>query len=91
MRRKNTRSDRAEQADLVTMARWVAATGQRLCILFEGRDTAGKAALSGDRDKLNPRQCRVVALTKPTETSRPMYFQRFVSNCLQKAKSCCRP
>lgn len=70
------------QAELVTMARWVAATGQRLCILFEGRDTAGKGgAIQAIADKLNPRQCRVVALPKPTETEQKQwYFQRFVSH-----------
>ena len=64
------------QAELVAMARWVAATGQRLVVLFEGRDTAGKGgAIQAIADKLNPRQCRVVALPKPTDAeARPMVF-----------------
>ncbi|MEO6113816.1 MAG: polyphosphate kinase 2, partial [Sphingomicrobium sp.] len=51
------------QAEMVSMARWVQATGQRIAILFEGRDTAGKGgAIQAVADKLNPRQCRTVAL-----------------------------
>lgn len=50
------------EAELVAMARWVAATGQRVLVLFEGRDTAGKGgAIDAVRRRLNPRQCRVVA------------------------------
>jgi polyphosphate kinase 2 len=70
------------QAELVAMARWVAATGQRLCILFEGRDTAGKGgAIKAVADKLNPRQCRTVALGKPSEAEKGQwYFQRYVAH-----------
>ena len=70
------------QAELVAMARWVAVTGQRLCILFEGRDTAGKGgAIKAVADKLNPRQCRTVALGKPSEAEKGQwYFQRYVSH-----------
>ena len=68
------------ELELVRMAQWVAATGQRLCVLFEGRDTAGKGgAIAAIRERLNPRQCRVVALPKPTEIERGQwYFQRYV-------------
>jgi polyphosphate kinase len=67
------------QAELVAMARWVAATGQRVAILFEGRDTAGKGgAIHAVADKLNPRQCRTVALPKPSEGEQGQwYFQRY--------------
>ena len=67
------------QAELVAMARWVAATGQRVLVLFEGRDTAGKGgAIDAIRDKLNPRQARVVALGKPTDDEKGQwYFQRY--------------
>jgi polyphosphate kinase 2 len=67
------------QEELVAMARWVATTGQRLCILFEGRDTAGKGgAIKAVADKLNPRQCRIVALGKPSEAEKGQwYFQRY--------------
>jgi len=70
------------QAELVQMAHWAAATGQRLLVIFEGRDTAGKggviAAIAGT---LNPRQCRVVALPRPTDRERTQwYFQRYVQH-----------
>ena len=67
---------------LVAMARWVAATGQRLVILFEGRDTAGKGgAITAISDHLNPRQCRTVALAKPSEAEKGQwYFQRYVAH-----------
>ena len=67
------------QAELVAMARWVAVTGQRVCILFEGRDTAGKGgAIRAVAEKLNPRQCRTVALPKPSEAEKGQwYFQRY--------------
>ena len=68
------------QIEINDVARWLQHTGQRLVVVIEGRDTAGKggviAALS---DTLNPRQCRVVALPKPTERERTQwYFQRYV-------------
>jgi polyphosphate kinase 2 len=70
------------QAELIAVARWVAATGQRLVILFEGRDTAGKGGVIGAiSDTLNPRQCRVVALSKPSEEERgQFYFQRYIAH-----------
>jgi polyphosphate kinase 2 len=70
------------EAELVAMARWVAATGQRLVVLFEGRDTAGKGgAIKAIAKRLNPRQCRIVALPKPTEEERgQLYFQRYVAH-----------
>ena len=56
------------QLELVAAARWVRATGQRLAIVFEGRDTAGKGgAIDAIRKHLNPRQGRVAALPTPTE------------------------
>jgi polyphosphate kinase len=66
--------------ELSDMARWVAETRRRVVILFEGRDTAGKGgAIEAIRRPLNPRQCRVVALTKPSERERTQwYFQRYV-------------
>ena len=70
------------EEELVAMARWVAATGQRVVVLFEGRDTAGKGgAIKAIADRLNPRQCRVVALSKPSEDERGQwYFQRYVAH-----------
>ena len=70
------------QAELVAMARWVAASGQRLLVLFEGRDTAGKGgAIQAVAGRLNPRQCRTVALPKPSEEETGQwYFQRYVEH-----------
>jgi polyphosphate kinase 2 len=67
------------QRELVDLARWVAHTGERVVVVFEGRDSAGKGgAISAIREHLNPRQCRVVALAKPTEReSGEWYFQRY--------------
>jgi polyphosphate kinase 2 len=76
------------QAELVGMARWVAATGQRVAILFEGRDTAGKGgAIQAIAAKLNPRQCRTVALPKPSEAEKGQwYFQRFACHLPAKGE-----
>ena len=70
------------QTELVQMARWIAATGQRMIVLFEGRDTAGKGgAIGAVAAKINPRQCHVVALGKPTEIETgEWYFQRFAEH-----------
>ena len=67
------------QAELVAMARWAAATGQRICVIFEGRDTAGKGgAIQAVAAKLNPRQCKIVALSKPSDVEKGQwYFQRY--------------
>ncbi|MFC3552063.1 polyphosphate kinase 2 [Lysobacter cavernae] len=68
------------QIELAAMARWAHKTGQRVVVLFEGRDTAGKGgAIQAIAEHLNPRQCRVVALPKPTEREAAQwYFQRYV-------------
>ena len=70
------------QQELVAMARWVAATGQRVVVLFEGRDTAGKGgAIAAIRSALNPRQCRTIALSKPSEAENTQwYFQRYIAH-----------
>jgi polyphosphate kinase 2 len=66
--------------ELDRLARWVAAGGRRALVIFEGRDTAGKGgAINAIADVLNPRQCHVVALPKPSEAERTQwYFQRYV-------------
>ncbi|MCY7397400.1 MAG: polyphosphate kinase 2 [Sphingomonas bacterium] len=76
------------QAELVGMARWAAATGQRVVILFEGRDTAGKGgAIQAIAAKLNPRQCRTVALSRPSEAEQGQwYFQRFACHLPAKGE-----
>ncbi len=68
--------------ELVSMSRWVKATGARVVVLFEGRDTAGKGgAITAVREALNPRQCRTVALPRPTEAEMAQwYFQRYIAH-----------
>ncbi len=68
------------QVELVAMARWAVATGARIAVLFEGRDTAGKGgAIAAVAQSLNPRQCRTVALARPSERETTQwYFQRYV-------------
>ena len=70
----------AMQLELVAASRWVQATGQRLVVLVEGRDTAGKGGvINAIREHLNPRQCRVAALPTPTERQKTeWYFQRYI-------------
>jgi len=67
-------------AELASMARWVAETDQRIIVIFEGRDTAGKGgSIEMFSRLLNPRQCRVVALPTPDERERSeWYFQRYI-------------
>ena len=70
------------EEELVGMARWARVTGQRICVIFEGRDTAGKGgAIRAVGGRLNPRQARIVALSKPSEAERTQwYFQRYVAH-----------
>jgi polyphosphate kinase 2 len=70
------------QLRLNDMARWLQRTGKRLVVLVEGRDTAGKGGvIAAIAETLNPRQCRVVALDKPSERERGLwYFQRYVAH-----------
>ena len=68
------------QIELVRMQRWVQSRRQRVAILFEGRDAAGKGgAIRRFTEHLNPRAMRVVALPKPTEEEQGQwYFQRYM-------------
>ena len=70
------------QLELNDVARWVQTTGQRVVVIFEGRDTSGKGGvIAAIADTLNPRQCRVVALAKPSDREKTeWYFQRYVTN-----------
>ena len=70
------------QVELLKLQSWVKRTGQRVVILFEGRDAAGKGGtIKRLMEHLNPRGARVVALEKPTETERGQwYFQRYIQN-----------
>jgi polyphosphate kinase 2 len=66
------------QLELNRLARWVAAQNKRLLVLFEGRDTAGKGGvISAISECLNPRQCQVVALSKPDEVERGQWYFLF--------------
>ena len=68
--------------ELSAMARWVSETKQRMVVIFEGRDTAGKGgSIEMFARVLNPRQCRIVALPSPDERERTQwYFQRYVEH-----------
>ncbi|NVE95219.1 polyphosphate kinase 2 [Altererythrobacter lutimaris] len=70
------------ELELVAMARWARATGVRIVVLFEGRDTAGKGgAIRAVSQRLNPRQCHIVALSKPSEDEQTQwYFQRYIKH-----------
>jgi polyphosphate kinase 2 len=70
------------QVELLKLQAWVRDTGQKVVILFEGRDAAGKGgAIKRFMEHLNPRGARVVALEKPTEVERGQwYFQRYARN-----------
>lgn len=70
------------QIELLKVQSWVKSTGQRIVILFEGRDAAGKGGtIKRYMEHLNPRGARVVALEKPTEVERGQwYFQRYIQN-----------
>ena len=70
------------QAELVKLQDWVVAARERIVILFEGRDAAGKgSAIKRITQRLNPRVCRVVALPAPNDRERTQwYFQRYVTH-----------
>jgi polyphosphate kinase 2 len=66
--------------ELVELQEWVKSTGAKVCIVFEGRDTAGKGGtIKAITERVSPRVFRVVALPAPTERERSqMYMQRYV-------------
>ena len=70
------------QIELVKLQNWVKDTGQKIVIIFEGRDAAGKGGtIKRFTEHLNPRGATVVALEKPTERERTQwYFQRYVTH-----------
>ena len=70
------------QVELLKVQRWVKETGQKIMILFEGRDAAGKGGtIKRFMEHLNPRGARVVALEKPTDLEKGQwYFQRYVNH-----------
>ena len=70
------------QVELLKLQAWVKESGQRVVILFEGRDAAGKGGtIKRFMENLNPRGARVVALEKPSEIERGQwYFQRYIEH-----------
>ena len=76
------------QVELVRLQRWVQADGQRIAILVEGRDAAGKGGtIRRFTEHLNPRAMRVVALPKPTDDERGQwYFQRYIRQLPNKGE-----
>jgi len=70
------------QVELLKLQAWVKETGQRVVILFEGRDAAGKGGtIKRFMEHLNPRGARVVALEKPSDVEKGQwYFQRYISH-----------
>jgi polyphosphate kinase 2 len=70
------------QTELLKVQNWVKQTGQRIVVLFEGRDAAGKGGtIKRYMEHLNPRAARVVALEKPSEVERGQwYFQRYIQH-----------
>ncbi|MDF1722538.1 MAG: polyphosphate kinase 2 [Minwuia sp.] len=70
------------QVELLKMQEWVKTSGERVVILFEGRDAAGKGGtIKRFTEHMNPRGARVVALDKPTEREQSQwYFQRYVQH-----------
>ncbi len=68
--------------ELVAMQEWVKDTGAKICVVFEGRDTAGKGGtIKRITERVSPRVFRVVALPTPTEREKSqMYIQRYVQH-----------
>jgi polyphosphate kinase len=81
-RRSYERQKYRLQVELLKLQAWVKETGQRVVILFEGRDAAGKGGtIKRFMEHLNPRGARVVALEKPSEVERGQwYFQRYIEH-----------
>jgi polyphosphate kinase 2 len=79
-RKDYERELRTLHAELVAMQEWVKSSGAKVCVVFEGRDTAGKGGtIKAITAKVSPRVFRVVALPAPTERERSqMYIQRYV-------------
>jgi polyphosphate kinase 2 len=81
LKRKDYESElRRLHAELVAMQEWVKSSGAKICVVFEGRDSAGKGGtIKAITDRVSPRVFRVVALPSPTERERSqMYIQRYI-------------
>ena len=83
LNRSSYESEKAAlQAELLKVQLWVQDTGQKVVVLFEGRDAAGKGGtIKRFTEHLNPRSARVVALNKPTDEERGQWFyQRYIKH-----------
>jgi polyphosphate kinase 2 len=81
MKRKEYEDEQKKlDAQLVAMQEWVRSTGAKVCVVFEGRDTAGKGGtIKAITSRVSPRVFRVVALPSPTEREKSqMYVQRYI-------------
>lgn len=76
------------QEELIKLQQWVELNNEKVVILFEGRDAAGKGgAIRRITQHLNPREFKVVALPKPTDEERgEWYFQRYINNLPREGK-----
>jgi polyphosphate kinase 2 len=81
-RKEYEREMRVLHGELVAMQEWVKSSGAKICIVFEGRDTAGKGGtIKRITERVSPRVFRVVALPAPTEREKSqMYVQRYVGH-----------
>jgi polyphosphate kinase 2 len=81
-RKEYEREMRVLHGELVAMQEWVKASGARICVVFEGRDTAGKGGtIKRITERVSPRVFRVVALSAPTEREKSqIYIQRYLSH-----------
>ncbi len=83
LRRREYEAQKAKlQIELLKVQNWVKETGQKIVVLFEGRDAAGKGGtIKRFMEHLNPRAARTVALEKPSEVERSQwYFQRYIEH-----------
>ena len=81
-RKEYEREMRLLHGELVAMQEWVKKSGAKICIVFEGRDTAGKGGtIKRITERVSPRVFRVIALPAPTEREKSqMYIQRYISH-----------
>lgn len=81
-RKEYEKEKRALQIELLKLQLWIKETGQKVLIIFEGRDAAGKGgSIKRFMEHLNPRGARIVALEKPTDIEQTQwYFQRYIQH-----------
>src|SRR5207342_608865 len=81
-RKEYEKQMRVLHGELVAMQEWVKASGAKICIVFEGRDTAGKGGtIKRITERVSPRVFRVIALPAPTEREKSqMYIQRYIGH-----------